>query len=498
MVNSARCLTTLIIAVILSVSAYSQSVSVVNSSAFKIGEKLSYTVSFQNLKDVAILETSVVSQGKLSGRDVVEIRGRLKTFDLVSAAFSFVDESRTVFADPETGYPVVINRTTNGGPIPKETTINFLTAPATSFDLLTAIYAIRNGNGNGSFPIIEDGETSILTAQTGKTQKIKSVFGEYDTNVSKITGTYLDARGIKQLSVYFSIDDARLPVVIEFKTAKGTYTAQLSSVENIVPEVTSGPTPTPTPKPVTTPVPTPTPKATPAPYVPNQPLLPELSFALGETLEYKVSSGGRSVGTIRFSAAERKLFQKREGLRLTATVTGTDQGNSTFTLGDSMTTIVNPDTLAPFQSEMKFAGSLARLNQAATFDTRTGLIAFGGANSIEAPVGTHTILSLIYAMRSFNLRPSKDLGNRVNDTRVAVFWNDRPYIFTLRPSNADSITNGGEKVAAQLITINTGNAELDQLGLKVWLSMDERRVPLRFSVGTLQANLSVISNSLIK
>jgi hypothetical protein len=96
-------------------------------------------------------------------------------------------------------------------------------------------------------------------------------------------------------------------------------------------------------------------------------------------------------------------------------------------------------------------------------------------------------------MRSFNLKPSKVRDNPVNDTRVAVFWDSRPYVFTLRPSAAAEITVNGEKRQAQLITINTGNPELDQLGLKVWLSMDASRVPLRFSAGQYQADLVSVS-----
>jgi hypothetical protein len=100
-------------------------------------------------------------------------------------------------------------------------------------------------------------------------------------------------------------------------------------------------------------------------------------------------------------------------------------------------------------------------------------------------------------MRSFNLRPSKDPGNPVNDTRVAVFWESKAYVFTLRPSNPEEIISNGEKTSAQLITITTGNLELDALALKVWLST-EGRVPLRLSVGAFQADLISQTSNLNK
>jgi hypothetical protein len=40
-----------------------------------------------------------------------------------------------------------------------------------------------------------------------------------------------------------------------------------------------------------------------------------------------------------------------------------------------------------------------------------------------------------------------------------------------------------------LVTVNTGNPRLDQLGIKVWLGTDDSRTPLRFTIGSYQADL---------
>jgi hypothetical protein len=125
----------------------------------------------------------------------------------------------------------------------------------------------------------------------------------------------------------------------------------------------------------------------------------------------------------------------------------------------------------------------------AKFDQRTGFATYNKANRVEVPVGTHSLLSLAYAIRSFNLKPSKDPNNPVNDTRVAVFLDTRAYVFTLRPSNADLITLQGEKVSAQQISISTGTPAIDSLNLRLWLSNDEKRLPLRLVAGAYQADL---------
>ena len=121
----------------------------------------------------------------------------------------------------------------------------------------------------------------------------------------------------------------------------------------------------------------------------------------------------------------------------------------------------------------------------------------GAAKPVDAPIGTHTALSLIYAMRSFNLKPSRTASNPVNDTRVAVFWGQKALIVTLRPSPPEVITINGQKISAQLIAINTGDKELDAMAPKVWLSADER-VPVRFSAGPYQADLVSRTNTLTR
>ncbi|HEV8593612.1 MAG TPA: DUF3108 domain-containing protein, partial [Pyrinomonadaceae bacterium] len=248
--------------------------------------------------------------------------------------------------------------------------------------------------------------------------------------------------------------------------------------------------PTPTPVQTSRPVATPKPVATPAPYVDNQPLLPELAFELGETLEYKLSSGGQQVGTFKLQAKERKQRNGVDCLLLTATAADVRAGNSLFALGDKILAYVDPDNLAPIQVDINLHGQLGSLNNSVTFNRELSTVMYGGKN-VDVPVGTQSLLSLLYAIRSYNLKPSRDASNPVNDTRVAVFWDKQPLVFTLRPSASEVISVGDAKISAQQISISTGNQnpQLDQLQIKIWLGNDERRLPLRISAGGYQADL---------
>ncbi len=454
-------------------------------SAFRIGEKLSYTVSFGKFSNAAYAEMFVVSRGNLNGRDAVEIRGRVKTLDMVSAAFFLVDEARTVFAAPDTGLPLYISSNSNNTVLPQVKISNYLTQPTSNYDFLTAIYKARETGGAGTFSIYENDQASTVTFLPTTAERVKTDAGEFETVISTVQAPMLTAIGITDVKVNFSTDEARIPVQIRFKTTRGSFRALIAGIS--LPEPPA-PQVTPTPAPTETPAATPTPTPTPEQYINDRPLLPELGFQLGEVLDYGITAAGKPVGRITFRAQERRLFEGNDSLLLTATISAIEPGNGIFFLGDAARSQVDPVSLTPYWSQTRFNSSMTGLKQTVTFDPKTGIINYGGPQAIESPIGTHNLLSLFYAMRSFNLQRSKDPTNHVNDTRVAVFWDDQTFVFTLRPSNPEELTINDEKVEAQLISINTSNPQLDALSIKVWLGA-VNRVPVRLSAGIYQADL---------
>lgn len=433
------------------------------------------------------METYVVSRGKLGDKDAVELQSKIKTTNLVSAAFYLLDETRTTYASAESGLPLYVKKVSSVGVVPKETISNFLIAPSINYDLLTMIYKARNTGGVGSYVFQEEDQLYNANFQLFGSEKVKTDLSEFETNVSVVNSSFLTERGITDLRVNFSVDEAHLPVLIRFRTSKGEFRAELASIQVL----DGNPLPSPAPTPVQTPRPVPTPKpvSTPTPYMDNEPLAADLPFLLGETLVYQVSNSNQMLGIIELQAKERKLFLGQDSLLLTATVVETQPGQQILFLNDNVKAQVDPISLAPQQITMKFSGAFGKYNQITQFNQKNGTAMFNGVNSVNIPVGTHSLLSLAYAIRSFNLKPSKDPNNPVNDTRVAVFIESDANVLTLRPANADLINLKGEKVPAQLISITTGDPQIDILGLRVWLSLDDKRVPLRFAFGSYQADL---------
>lgn len=479
------------ILIILALWLIALSTAAVAQTEFRIGERVTYTVSFDKFNEVAYGEIYCVSRGALAGKDAIELRSKFKTLNLLSATTASIDESRTTFVDHASGTPLYTSRVDNSLGVPAETVGDYRQAPSANFDLLSLIYRIRNMDGAGEASFREGERVYGVTFSPVGGEKITVPAGDFDTTIVSVQSEYFSERGFTDVKINLTADEAKVPVMIRLnKTKKSGYRVQAASVQTIIPEQPDV-RPTPTPSPIVAP----TPRATPTPevYQPNQPLAQELAFELGETLEYRVTAAGRPIGTFVMRARERVQVAARDTLILSATVTNAAPGNPIFALNDSIVVNADPTTLAPFTIDIRMSGALASLTQSAIFDDRTGSIIYRGSNRVDAPVATHSILSLIYAMRSFNLKPSQVRDNPVNDTRVAVFWESQPYVFTLRPSQPAEITINGEKRQAQQIAINTGNPQLDQFQIKVWLSMDRSREPLRFSVGPYMADLASVT-----
>ena len=457
----------------------------VTPSGIRIGERLTYNMSFELYENVAFAEMYAVSHGRLGETDAVELQGKFKTTGIFSAAFFQFDESRTTFVGYETGAPLMIKRRDNLGASVRETVSNYTAAPAPGFDILSLIYRSRATNGSGSFNLFENDRNYSVTFQPQGAEHVRVDAGEFDTTFSVVQSDYLTERGILFMRIYYSTDEARVPVQIKYRTTdKKEFRLALAGIQTIEPDVEPGPTPTPAPtaKPIATPKPTPT------PYINDRPLAEELGFQLGEKLTYQVSAGGRPLATAVIDAKERKFIGGNDSLVLAASITSAEQGNGVFSTGDTVTAIVNPETLSPFEFKAKLSGPLSAFTQQVSFDQKNGAVS-SGANRVDAPIGTHSLLSLLYAIRSFNLTPSKDTRNPVNDTRVAVFWQDKANIFMLRPFEPEPITVNGQKVMAQKISIKTNNPQLDQLGITVWLASEPTRTPLKIAVGPYQAEL---------
>ncbi len=457
-----------------------------SEDTFRSGERLTYTISFNKNDSAAFAEIKVVSRGKLQGKDVVELYGKLRSVDLLSAAFFLWDDTRTTYVSPETGYPVYVRAVSNAGLLPVETVKNYLKQPSTELDLLSLVYKARQTRGVGSFLVNESDRSYVFDFVSTVTETVKTEAGEYETNVSNVSSEYLTQLGITDFKINFSTDDKVLPVMVRFRTSNVAIEARLASIQDLSPKVEESPNAE-TPRP--TPVLAPTPEPTPKPYIDNLPLSTDLPFVLGETLRYAVTKKGIPVAEVSLSAKERKLISGTDSLLLTAYVNSLGSANDLLGANDVIASWVDPDTLAPFSYSLQFSAALSAYSQSATFNQADGTVSLPGGQIVQVPVGTHNIISLAYAVRAFNLRSNPDPTSPVNDTRVAVLLGIEPVVLTLRPSSIETLEIGGAKRPVQMISVKAGVPAIDRLNIRFWLSSDGRRIPLKLAAGEYEAEL---------
>ncbi len=461
---------------------------------FKIGERLTYTISFSNFNEAAFAETHVVSNGKFKGKEAIKIAAKAKTTNFVGATFFSVDEERSIYFSPETGLPFSLQKTVTevGKQVTK--TQDFAENSGLS-DLLSMLFEIRTKNltqGSTETFQIQEGEQNF-TAQfqvVGK-EKVKTSAGEFDTLSGNVSGL----SQFPNLKINFSDDERHLPVLFRFVLPKGKVRAELAGIQNLIPVVKPPIVLKPFKGRLTGPLPTsnnPT-----IPYKDNENLSEDLPFSLGEKLRFRIfwQNTSNQIGIVALQAKERKQFfdKRNDLLLLTATVEESGGVKKLFEVGDFINSYVNADSLIPFRSQTKLSGAFAEFNQVLNFNQTLGNVLVNGTQPVEIPIGTHDLLSLAYAFRAFNLKFIQSPENPVTDSRASVFLGNRPSIFSLRPIQNEIIEIGGRKVQAQKIVVTPGIQSQDISLIQIWVSNDKRRLPLRLmlngSFGLVQADL---------
>jgi hypothetical protein len=148
-----------------------------------------------------------------------------------------------------------------------------------------------------------------------------------------------------------------------------------------------------------------------------------------------------------------------------------------------MTTYVDPNTLLPFRFEMMLQESRRKTNQSVLFDQDRGKASIDANAHIDIPVGTYDLLSIFYALRSFNLKSSKP-------NAVSLLVNNRARTLFITFLKRETITLGGQQIPALQLSLTTDDQQPDKNGLRLWVSEDQRRLPLRLTAATTSGRVT--------
>ena len=463
-----------------------------SQAPYRVGERLTYNVSFSNFPSAAHVEVEVVSRGIHFGREAIQLRAHVETTGVINVALFAINNDYTTYIDPQTGLPFRSEETPRDA-IKSNDFVHDFNQPAGNeaippkqkgfpgtYDLVSAFYRARG------LPLAEGAVYNFsVRGESSEYQAELKVVGRdtIRTNVGSfpaiVTQVKVANSPIKSMKIYFSDDERHVPVLLNARVSAGDLTAELAGSELLKP-----PDAVPTPTPAIVAAPAPTPVAPPA-------LSESLPFKIGEQLNYQVFIGTNPTpfGLATFQVRGRSRYFERDGVYLTVTAQTTGAAASVFVARDQIDSYVDAKALLPYRTVMNIAEGQRRLNQTLTINQDNGLATSDKGARIEIPVGTHDYVSLFYVLRTFNLTPKKR-------NAISVLVENQPKTLFVESQQREQIQLGDRKVPAIALSLTTDDPQPDKYQLRVWISDDRQRLPLRITcttkLGILRADLAII------
>ncbi len=462
---------------------------------YKVGERLTFNVSYSVFNTAAHVELVVGARGTFFGREGIQLKGHIETTGVVNAALFAANNDYITYVDPATSLPFHSQQIVRGalgtseitpesnqaaGPLPStETAMN----PGT-YDLLSAIYRLRalplSEGASYSLSVTNEGNNYQVDVKVKGRQVVRTNAGSFDTIVTQLRIEHTSGGPDYKATVYFSQDQRHLPVLITAKPSAGEIRAELAGSEFIaIPAPPPGQSPTPGIQ------------TTPNPNGSNQGRVDGVPFKVGEQLNYQVylPTITSPVARATFQVRARSKYFNQDGLLFTVNAETTNALQKLFVAKDMISSYVNPQSLLPFQTELDLSEGGTRVNTKLTINQDYGRVTTEKNERIEIPVGTHDYLSFFYVVRTFDLTINKR-------SAISILVNNKPKTLFVTALKRETLQLGSQSIPAIQVSLTTDDPQPDKYQLLGWISDDRRRLPLRLSavtkLGPLRADLAII------
>ena len=486
-----------------------------NAAAYRVGERLTYNVSFSQFVSAAHVELFVAGWGTFFNREGIQLRAHAETNGVVNVALFAINNDYATYVDPATGLPFRAQQVVREADRTSDSASDYnqpagiaaLPSPAGTgvfpgtYDLLSALYRVR------ALPLV-DGASYFITVRnagdeyqaevkiTGH-QVIKTGVGSFNTIVTRVT---VKGRHDDDVRIYFSDDERHVPVIVTAKRQGSEIRAELVASEFVTAPGPREAKPSPKPTPTTAPdlrIPvkpqtrTAGNQSSPSSAEAGDPLPPDLPFKVGEQLNYQVylANGAQPVGTISFAVRARGRYFNLNGLFFSAAAQTSGAGARAFPVNDQINSYVDPATLLPFRTELSMSEGKHRTNRSYNLDQNRGAAVSDSRERIDIPVGTHDLVSLVYAIRTFNLTPPKR-------NAISILATARPRTLFVTSLRRETIEVSGQQVSAIQLSLTTDDPQGDKLQMRMWVGDDTRHLPLRFTavteLGLVRADLVIV------
>ena len=467
-------------------------------SAYRVGERLTYNVSFAQFVSAGHIELYVAGRGRYFDRDGIQLQAHVETSGVVNVALLSLNNDYTTYVDATTGLPYRAQQVVREAGRTTEASSEYNQPAGTdaippklhagdfpgTFDLLSAIYRLRTMpltvGSSHSFTVRTESQDYQADVRVVGHTMVKTNVGSFNALVAKVR---MSDSPIYNIVVYLSDDEWHVPVLVTGRHDDGEIRAELAASELVAPVV---PTVTPTPAPVAS---NPNTSRVTDPGT-NSGAALNLPFKVGEQLNYQVYLGidNQPVGALTFAVTARGRYFNRDGLLFTVTAQTNGAGGRLFFVNDKILSYVDPETLLPFRTEMNLAEGKWRNTRVYTVDQDRGAVITDKNQRIEIPVGTHDLISAIYAIRTFDLSPKRQ--NAISFLAIS-----QPRTLLVNSQQRETIELNGQKIPALLLTLSTDDTEKNRFQIRIWVGDDARHLPLRIAavtpLGAVHADLTI-------
>lgn len=226
------------------------------------------------------------------------------------------------------------------------------------------------------------------------------------------------------------------------------------------------------------------------------------SFALGETqgppgvikvgekLTFDVIYYGIPAGRAVMEVKETVEVSKERAYWIRAETKSSRVFSLFYPVDDSAETFISPESLLPYRFEKhQKEGHDYRSDRVTIFDRRAGKAIINNERTVEIPEGTHDPLSAIYYLRQLDYTDGEDLELDIND--------GKNYRIQVKVHGKCKVAYGDGYVDAILIQpiirfLKLGGIFQKKGDIKIWLSDDERRVPLIIQAQVVIGHLDIV------
>ena len=160
-----------------------------------------------------------------------------------------------------------------------------------------------------------------------------------------------------------------------------------------------------------------------------------------------------------------------------------------YPVNDQINSYVDPTTLLPFRTELNLAEGRYHVNRGYSLDQNRGAAVADSKERIEIPVGTHDLISAVYALRTFDLWPKKR-------NAISIMATTQARTLFVESQRRETIELGSQKITAILVTLTTDDPQSDRMQIRMWIGDDARHLPLRIAavtqLGAVRADLVIV------